>query len=122
MLQQKMIELSSLTIEDESTLFEDGEIPNSMGITSKSVPSSPPKRPVPSDARPASSTAVPTLADIGNQKDKPAFSFEMIHRRANGDVVQEITELSRVPVVLQADCIFKSPPLLLVRAINPARE
>lgn len=122
MLQQKMIELSSLTIEDESTLFEDGEIPSSMGTTSKSVPSSPPKRPVPSDARPASSTAVPTLADIGNQKDKPAFSFEMIHRRANGDVVQEITELSRVPVVLQADCIFKSPPLLLVRAINPARE
>lgn len=121
MLQQKMIEISSLTIEDEDTLFNTDE-PSSSEVTSKSVPSSPPKRPFASDARPASSTAVPTLADISSAKEKPAFTFENIVRKANGDIVQEITELSRVPVVLQADCIFKSPPLLLVRAINPARD
>lgn len=122
LIEQKLMEISSLTIEDEDALFEADESADAPNVTSKSVPSSPAKRPIASDARHASSTAVPTLSDIASSKDKPAFTFENIDRRANGDVVQVITELARVPVVLQADCIFKSPPLLLVRAINPARE
>lgn len=139
MLQQKMMEISHLTLDDESELFEAGEVvetpsssnnnntnSNHTAVGSKSVPSSPPKRPSTAGARHASSTAVPRLSDLGSTSgggsSKPPFTFENIVRKPNGDVVQEITELSRVPVVLQADCVFKSPPLLLVRAINPARE
>lgn len=120
MLKDKMNDISSLTIEDENALFVADKIEKTH-LTSKSVPSSPHKRPSAND-RTMSSISIPTNIDASKLMEKPAFTFENITRKANGDVMQEICELSRVPVVLQADCIFKSPPLLLVRAINPARE
>lgn len=117
-LHQKIMDIGSLTIENETALF-DGDDAGQSSVTSKSAPSSPPERMTPADSgRAASSTAVPTLRDVKTVKDGP-FKFEGLERRGNGDLVQVITELSRVPVVLQADVLQKSPPLLLVRAINP---
>jgi protein SSD1 len=112
LLEQKMLELSSLTMDDEEALFKTAQ-PRAGGSSSL-PPSSPPRR-ISEDERPATST--PSLPAGG--QIKPFFSFEHLERRAKGDLVQHISELARVPVVLQADCLFKSPPLLLVRAINP---
>ncbi|BFZ56013.1 Translational repressor [Savitreella phatthalungensis] len=136
LLDRKMLEIASLTIDNESALYEDdesafnAEVESTKQSTASEGPSAslsaptspPPQRPTGALSRTiASSTSVPTLAEASHvPRDKPAFVFEQIERRQDGSIVQTISELSSVPVVLQADCLYKSPPLLLVRAINPA--
>ena len=86
-------------------------------IVSQSAPSSPPKRhPLPTE-RPASSTAIDGRVD---STSTAVHQSSPVTKLVDGIVVQELSELSIVEVVLHADCVHKSPPLLLLKPVQPA--
>ncbi|GAB7350840.1 hypothetical protein MBLNU459_g1372t1 [Dothideomycetes sp. NU459] len=51
-----------------------------------------------------------------SNKDKYLSLFKL--REENGDFIQEVTEMTRVPVILKTD-MTKSPPCLTIRSLNP---
>lgn len=114
LLNQKMLEISSLTIEDESAAFEEGDsgLGASSGVGGLGV----------SGGAGGAAAASITGADVANLRRSCSIKFHDVDRRKDGSLVQTVTELCRIPVVLQADCLYKSPPLLLVRAINPSKS
>ncbi|OLL21810.1 Virulence protein SSD1 [Neolecta irregularis DAH-3] len=129
-IQRKMMDIGSLTIEDETALFdgdEDSAIPEESQSEASTI------HPDPSSKSPLVklSTRATNLTDIffkdtqrrtrGNSiPPKPTdFMFNDTEERSDGTCVQYIRELSRVPVVVQADITNKSPPCLLIKAVNP---
>lgn len=53
---------------------------------------------------------------ISSNKDKYLKHFKL--RESNGDYIQDVTEMTRVPVILKTD-MTKSPPCLTIRSLNP---
>jgi len=49
-------------------------------------------------------------------KDKYLNMFTL--REENGEFIQEVREMTRVPVILKTD-LSKSPPCLTIRSVNP---
>ncbi|KAK9245282.1 hypothetical protein V1506DRAFT_538916 [Lipomyces tetrasporus] len=126
-IRQKMVEISSLSVEDESSLFEvDDEsvqdILVSSATQSKSLPPSPTKRSpsVSSDKpqRTASMTKINSLGDGITANPLDAYLGDVVTRVDGNQLVQEIRELQHVPVLLRAE-IGKSLPCLTVRTLNP---
>ncbi|KAK7207712.1 hypothetical protein BZA70DRAFT_22662 [Myxozyma melibiosi] len=117
------IDIASLTLEDRSP-SEDGEN-GEKPVASKSLPGSPVKR-SPSRAlnekptRTASMTKMNAIekeeaADAGALA---AYLGDVVSRINGEELIQEIRELTHVPVLLRAD-IGKSLPCLTVRTLNP---
>lgn len=100
----------------EALSLEEKPLPRAeIALASQSAPSSPSKHDVQDKQRPASATS-----DLQLLQELPQTNLKCTTRRqSNGDLVQEVVELAYISVVLQADCMHKSPPLLLVRPLRP---
>ncbi|KAG9622945.1 hypothetical protein KCU64_g20543, partial [Aureobasidium melanogenum] len=51
-----------------------------------------------------------------SNKDKYLKLFSL--RESDGNYIQDVREMSRVPVILKTD-MTKSPPCLTIRSLNP---
>ncbi|KAI9827447.1 MAG: hypothetical protein M1832_004796 [Thelocarpon impressellum] len=68
-----------------------------------------------SDPKLGSSTSDSPEAKLTNkEKYLPLFTL----REQNGEYIQDVTEMTRVPVILKTD-LTKSPPCLTIRSLNP---
>jgi len=68
-----------------------------------------------SDSRLAHSLGDAPEAKLTN-KEKYLSFFAL--REENGDYIQDVKEMTRVPVILKTD-LTKSPPCLTIRSLNP---
>ncbi|KAJ5291768.1 hypothetical protein N7478_001019 [Penicillium angulare] len=108
---------------DEVTEAAAGVSLNSADRSTQSMPPSPtrnghhqqaPHR-TRSDPKIASSTNDAPESKLTN-KEKYLKLFKL--REEDGDFIQDVTEMSRVPIILKTD-LSKSPPCLTVRSVNP---
>jgi len=135
--QRKLMDISSLSIDEVDALFDgdddSGDILESPQTTlsppapanrpTQSMPPSPTKTPstqVPhrtrSDPKMAV-TAADTEAHVGSSlNEKYGYMFTL--RGENGDYIQEVKEMTMVPVFLKTE-LSKSPPCLTIRSLNP---
>ncbi|KAK1688032.1 hypothetical protein BDP55DRAFT_658423 [Colletotrichum godetiae] len=127
---RKQTETGTISTDDVDALFDDDD-DNASDITeamagaslaerpTQSVPGSPTR----SDAKPLqrtrSDSKVPAPeapeARLSN-KEKYLKLFKL--REEGGEYIQDVTEMSRVPVILKTD-LSKSPPCLTIRSLNP---
>ncbi|KAF2089120.1 RNB-domain-containing protein [Saccharata proteae CBS 121410] len=68
-----------------------------------------------SDPKISQSAADATEAKLSN-KEKYLKLFSL--REQNGDYIQDVREMTRVPIILKTD-LTKSPPCLTIRSLNP---
>ncbi|KAK3378550.1 hypothetical protein B0H63DRAFT_480231 [Podospora didyma] len=130
---RKQIDTGTISTDDADALFDDDE-DNASDITEAMAGASLAERPtqsVPgSPARSSSNTAgslhrtrsdskVP-IADAPEarltNKEKYLKLFKL--REEGGEYIQDVTEMTRVPVILKTD-LTKSPPCLTIRSLNP---
>ncbi|KAK4239133.1 hypothetical protein C8A03DRAFT_43210 [Achaetomium macrosporum] len=134
---RKQTETGTISTDDVDALFDDDEenvSDNASDITeamagaslverpTQSVPGSP-TRPSADAAgslhRTRSDSKVPT-ADVPEtrltNKEKYLKLFKL--REEGGEYIQDVTEMTRVPVILKTD-LTKSPPCLTIRSLNP---
>ncbi|KAJ5082280.1 Virulence protein SSD1 [Penicillium argentinense] len=133
---RKQTETGTMSADDVDALFDDddedvdevteqdaGVSLNSADRSTQSMPPSPtrnghlqqgPHR-TRSDPKIASSTSDAPENKLTN-KEKYLKSFKL--REENGDFIQDVTEMTRVPIILKTD-LSKSPPCLTVRSVNP---
>ncbi|KAJ5752614.1 hypothetical protein N7520_009531 [Penicillium odoratum] len=108
---------------DEVTELAAGVSLSSADRSTQSMPPSPTRNGHPqqaphrtrSDPKIASSTGDAPESKLTN-KEKYLKLFKL--REENGDFIQDVTEMSRVPIILKTD-LSKSPPCLTVRSVNP---
>ena len=142
-IQRKAMDISSLSIDDADALFDEDNYEDSdAGETDEGVALAPPaSNPRPTQSMPGSPAKSPTtpqaphrtrsdpklsvsaheeVAPKGDEqlskKEKYLHMFTM--REEKGDYIQEVQELSKVPVYLKTE-LSKSPPCLTIRSINP---
>lgn len=129
---RKQTETGTISTDDVDALFDDEEDGTS-DVTEAMAGASLAERPtqsVPGSPARTSSTAgglqrtrsdskVP-VADAPesrlNNKEKYMKLFTL--REEGGDYIQDVTEMTRVPVILKTD-LSKSPPCLTIRSLNP---
>ncbi|KAG7289091.1 hypothetical protein NEMBOFW57_005454 [Staphylotrichum longicolle] len=130
---RKQTETGTISTDDVDALFDDDD-DNASDVTeamagaslaerpTQSVPGSPTR--ASADAagslhRTRSDSKVPT-ADVPEtrltNKEKYLKLFKL--REEGGDYIQDVTEMTRVPVILKTD-LTKSPPCLTIRSLNP---
>lgn len=68
-----------------------------------------------SDSKLASNVGETPEAKLSN-KEKYLSFFNL--REEDGEYIQDVTEMTRVPVILKTD-LTKSPPCLTIRSMNP---
>ncbi|AEO56471.1 hypothetical protein MYCTH_2301470 [Thermothelomyces thermophilus ATCC 42464] len=134
---RKQTETGTISTDDVDALFDDDEdnvSDNASDITeamagaslaerpTQSVPGSPTRSPADAAGdlhRTRSDSKVPT-ADVPEtrltNKEKYLKLFKL--REEGGDYIQDVTEMTRVPVILKTD-LTKSPPCLTIRSLNP---
>ncbi|KAK2603488.1 Translational repressor [Conoideocrella luteorostrata] len=129
---RKQTVTGTISTDDVDALFDDDDEDNTSDITeamagaslaerpTQSVPGSPSRT---SNAgilqRTRSDSKVPvteTLETRLNNKEKYLKLFKL--REEGGDYIQDVTEMTRVPIILKTD-LSKSPPCLTIRSLNP---
>ena len=137
-LQRRQTETGTMSTDDVDALFDDedniSEITEStagvsLGVSTsdrptQSMPPSPahdasdaetaPPR-TQSDSKIATSAGDTLEAKLSN-KEKYLSLFKL--REEGGECIQDVTEMTRVPVILKTD-LTKSPPCLTIRSMNP---
>ncbi|ERS98730.1 hypothetical protein HMPREF1624_05517 [Sporothrix schenckii ATCC 58251] len=131
---RKQIDTGTISTDDTDALFDDDE-DNGSDITeamagaslaerpTQSVPGSPSRPEVgggadaalqraQSERVPASESPESRLTD----KEKYLKLFSL--REEDGEYIQDVTEMTRVPIILKTD-LSKSPPCLTIRSVNP---
>ncbi|EME48775.1 hypothetical protein DOTSEDRAFT_40060 [Dothistroma septosporum NZE10] len=129
--ERKAMNTGSINAQDVDALFDDDDdnasevTDNAAGVAlngdraTQSGPPSParnglaPQRSK-SDSRLLNNSSAPE-AKLSN-KDKYLGLFSL--REQNGDCIQDVKEMTRVPVLLRTD-LTKSPPCLTIRSLNP---
>ncbi|KFH47604.1 Virulence protein-like protein [Hapsidospora chrysogenum ATCC 11550] len=128
---RKQTETGTMSTDDVDALFDDDE-DNTSDVTeamagaslaerpTQSVPGSP-SRSTTADGlhRTRSDSKVPAADAVEsrlNNKEKYLSLFKL--REEGGDYIQDVTEMTRVPVILKTD-LSKSPPCLTIRSLNP---
>ncbi|KAJ9241135.1 hypothetical protein DTO166G5_1297 [Paecilomyces variotii] len=134
--QRKQTETGTMSTDDVDALFDDDddvdeitEMAAGVSLNSpadrstQSMPPSPtrnghleqaPHR-TRSDPKIATSTADAPENKLTN-KEKYLKLFKL--REENGEYIQDVTEMTRVPIILKTD-LSKSPPCLTIRSVNP---
>ena len=137
-LQRRQTEIGTMSTDDVDALFDDeddvSEITEStagvsLGLQSsdrptQSMPPSPTHDGPANDHAPLRTHSDPKLAtNVGdtpeaklNNKEKYLSFFKL--REEGGEYIQDVTEMTRVPVILKTD-LTKSPPCLTIRSMNP---
>lgn len=135
--QRRQMDTGTMPTNEEAGLFDDdddesdsGNLNSAMAGVSlnpdrptQSMPPSPTRRElsssgphrVNSDSKLAQSSSETPEAKLSN-KEKYLSWFTL--REENGDYIQDVREMMRVPVILKTD-LTKSPPCLTIRSLNP---
>ncbi|KAM5481795.1 Translational repressor [Microsporum audouinii] len=116
-------DVDALFDDDEDTLTDSfaGVSLNSPDRSTQSMPPSPrngpahPPHRTQSDPRIATTAGETTNGGL-NYKEKYGHFFEL--REEDGEYIQDVRELTRVPIILKID-LTKSPPCLTIRSMNP---
>ncbi|PSN72895.1 RNB-domain-containing protein [Corynespora cassiicola Philippines] len=135
--QRRQMDTGTMSTDDVDALFDDDDDTNDLsgamaGVSlnpagadrpTQSMPPSPtrngltgqtPHR-VNSDSKLAQSASEVPEAKLTN-KEKYLSWFSL--REENGDYIQDVREMTRVPIILKTD-LSKSPPCLTIRSLNP---
>ena len=135
-LQRKQMETGTMSTDDVDALFDDddnvSEITDatagvSLGVSNSERPTqSLPPSPTGTEtaAEPLRAQSDPKLVSSGSEdpeamltnKEKYLKLFRL--REEGGEYIQDVTEMTRVPVILKTD-LTKSPPCLTIRSMNP---
>ncbi|KAI9894293.1 MAG: hypothetical protein M1814_004147 [Vezdaea aestivalis] len=138
--QRRHMETGTMSTDDVDALFDDDdddddvmETANELSGVSLNPPGgsdrptqSMPPSPTKNDRagqRPQRTRSDPKLAVSaadaeGKVTDKERYRKYFTLREENGDYIQDVTEMTRVPVILKTD-LTKSPPCLTIRSLNP---
>ncbi|EHK96571.1 putative protein SSD1 [Glarea lozoyensis 74030] len=129
--QRKQMETGTMSTDDVEALFEDddaSDVADSLAGASlaerptQSVPPSPTKNSLSAGGnlhRTRSDSKVPS-AEPAEAKLSPKERYLKLFtlREENGEYIQDVKEMTRVPVILKTD-LTKSPPCLTIRSLNP---
>ena len=137
-LQRRQTETGTMSTDDVDALFDDEDSVSemteatagvSLGLSSserptQSMPPSPIHDGSAGDQTPLRTRSDPKLAtNVGetpeakmSNKEKYLSFFTL--REEGGEYIQDVTEMTRVPVILKTD-LTKSPPCLTIRSMNP---
>ncbi|KAG9232120.1 hypothetical protein BJ875DRAFT_381410 [Amylocarpus encephaloides] len=130
--QRKQMETSTISTDDVVALFDDeddaSDVADSLAGVSlaerptQSVPPSPTKNSLTAGGilhRTRSDSKVP-VAEPAEAKlsAKERYLKLFTLREENGEYIQDVKEMTRVPVILKTD-LTKSPPCLTIRSLNP---
>ncbi|KAH7165964.1 hypothetical protein EDB81DRAFT_780812 [Dactylonectria macrodidyma] len=130
---RKQTETGTMSTDAENALFDDDDDDNNSDVTEAMAGASLAERPTQSvPGSPARSTSnagglhrtrsdskVPvgeTIETHLSNKEKYLSLFSL--REEGGEYIQDVTEMTRVPVILKTD-LSKSPPCLTIRSLNP---
>ncbi|TVY22345.1 Virulence protein [Lachnellula hyalina] len=130
--QRKQMETGTISTDDVDALFDDeddaSDVAESLAGVSlaerptQSVPPSPTRNSLTATGnlhRTRSESKVPTSESIDAKlslREKYLKLFTL--REENGEYIQDVKEMTRVPVILKTD-LTKSPPCLTIRSLNP---
>ncbi|EKD17931.1 RNB domain-containing protein [Drepanopeziza brunnea f. sp. 'multigermtubi' MB_m1] len=130
--QRKQMETGTISTDDVDALFDDeddvSDVADSLAGVSlndrptQSVPPSPTKNSLQASGklhRTRSDSKVPPVEPAEaklSAKEKYLKFFTL--REENGEYIQDVKEMTRVPVILKTD-LTKSPPCLTIRSLNP---
>jgi protein SSD1 len=132
--QSKQTESNTMSTDDVDALFDDDdsaseitEMAAGVSLTgdrsTQSLPGSP-GRNGGSSHRPARTQSDSRIAKAAgnipenNLTDKEKYLSYFKLREEGGEYIQDVTEMTRVPVILKTD-LTKSPPCLTIRSMNP---
>ncbi|CEJ80867.1 Putative Cell wall biogenesis protein phosphatase [[Torrubiella] hemipterigena] len=130
---RKQTETGTMSTDDVDALFDDDDEDNASELTeamagaslaerpTQSVPSSPARSGTAAGdlqrARSDSRVPAPEAVEARmNNKEKYMKMFSL--REEDGEYIQDVTEMTRVPIILKTD-LSKSPPCLTIRSVNP---
>lgn len=128
--QRKQTETGTMSTDDVDALFDDddngSEVTDAMAGVSLGVPGSDrptqsmPPSPTGTEtaAEPHRAQSDPKLASSAKMSKKEKFLGMYKLREEGGEYIQDVTEMTRVPVILKTD-LTKSPPCLTIRSMNP---
>ncbi|KAI2609258.1 RNB-domain-containing protein [Hypoxylon sp. NC1633] len=129
---RKQTETRTMSTDDVEALFEDDD-DNASDITEAMAGASLAERPTQSvPGSPARSSSNPGILHRTRSDSKVPMAEAVETRLTNkekylklfalreegGDYIQDVTEMTRVPVILKTD-LSKSPPCLTIRSLNP---
>ncbi|KAI9820004.1 MAG: hypothetical protein M1827_006575 [Pycnora praestabilis] len=138
--QHRQVETGTMSTDDVDALYDDDESmtseitemaagvslnpPAAVERPTQSMPPSPTKNGPTSAQTPHRTRSDPRIPTIStgapevqlSNKEKYLELFTL--RELNGDYIQDVTEMTRVPVILKTD-LTKSPPCLTIRSMNP---
>ena len=129
-LQRKQTEIGTMSTDDVDALFDDddngSEVTDAMAGVSLGVPGadrptqSMPPSPTGTEAaaEPHRAQSDPKLASSAKASNKEKYLGMFKLREEGGEYIQDVTEMTRVPVILKTD-LTKSPPCLTIRSMNP---
>ncbi|CAK7209479.1 Translational repressor [Sporothrix bragantina] len=135
---RKQVDTGTISTDDADALFDDEDEDNNSDVTeamagaslaerpTQSVPGSPSRLEVAGGAAGADSAPQRARSDSRvketlpesrlTDKDKYLKLFKL--REEDGEYIQDVTEMTRVPIILKTD-LSKSPPCLTIRSVNP---
>lgn len=130
--QRRQMETGTIPTDDVDALFEDDDNLSDVGDSlagvsiserpTQSVPPSPTKNSLSVSGilhRTRSDSIVhSTELSESTLTDKEKYSKFFTLRQGDGDYIQDVKELMRLPVIMRTD-LTKSPPCLTIRALNP---
>ncbi|KAG4028032.1 hypothetical protein MFRU_024g00030 [Monilinia fructicola] len=130
--QRKAMETGTISTDDVDKLFDDddddaSDIAGSVAGVSlaerptQSVPPSPTKNSIAAASnlhRTRSDSKVPTSPIEAKLSAKEKYLKFFTLREEDGEYIQDVKEMTRVPVILKTD-LTKSPPCLTIRSLNP---
>lgn len=139
-VQRRAMDISSRPSHEEDSLFDDdsdaGETDEGVALApppaintrpTQSMPGSPAKSPTASQS-PHRTRSDPKLSvsahedaspkGEGQESKKEKYLHMFTMREEKGDYIQEVRELTKVPVYLKTE-LSKSPPCLTIRSLNP---
>jgi len=131
---RKQTDTGTMSTDDVDALFDDDDEDNASDITeamagaslaerpTQSVPGSPTRGTTDGSGnlhRTRSDSKVPVAEPVeGRLTNKEKYLKFFTLREEGGEYIQDVTEMTRVPVILKTD-LTKSPPCLTIRSLNP---
>ncbi|KAK5947036.1 Translational repressor [Knufia obscura] len=125
--QRKQMDTSTMKSDDVDALFDDDDsasevAENMAGVSlndrSASMPTSPKRNGLNDANRTQSDSVINSNAPESKLNDKEKYLSQFKLREEGGEYIQDITEMTRIPVILKTD-LTKSPPCLTIRSVNP---
>lgn len=117
---RRYMDFSTLCIDDESALFDDDFNAADVSTPSENPPQFKAKgiHELPPTPRQREEGALEKKLEDTSRSPLAAYLEGTSYREVNGEYIQEIRELTHVPVLLRAE-VSKSPPCLTIRTVNP---